>query len=367
MDKKKKPRVWNSVKMWVSKYHQITWVASSLVVIIAFATASYLIIFSNKPPVSADESEAKVVEITPEEIIEAPKYYSPLTGELVANESDLTLPVTGIMIENSPESRPQSGLKNSGIVFEAIAEAGITRFLVLYQNEKPQMIGPVRSLRLYDVDWAAAFNASIGHVGGSAGALTEVRNGQYRDIDQFFNESTYWRATDKYAPHNVYTSFEKLDALNKAKGYTSSIFNGFTRTTTPMGTTAATKIYVTISSSLFNSSYIYNETTKTYDRSQAGEPHLDREDGQISPSSVVVMKVDETTVLEDGYREKITTIGTGDVTIFQNGTITNGKWNKTSLTSQITFTTDDGVDIPLVPGQTWITAIPNDTGKVIWQ
>jgi hypothetical protein len=52
------------------------------------------------------------------------------------------------MIENSPDARPQSGIKNSGVVFEAIAEGGITRFMVLYQQEKPSLIGPVRSVRI---------------------------------------------------------------------------------------------------------------------------------------------------------------------------------------------------------------------------
>jgi hypothetical protein len=301
-------------------------------------------------------------------IVVIPKYYSPLTGKLINKESDTILPVTGIMIENSPESRPQSGLKNSGVVFEAIAEGGITRFLVLYQSEKPQLIGPVRSLRLYDVDWAAPFNASIGHVGGSAAALSEVRNGNYRDIDQFFNYQYYWRSTDRYAPHNVYTSFEKLDALNTAKNYTSSTFQGFTRVDAkiPEVPTAST-VNVIISSALFNSSYTYNKTTNSYDRSQGGEAHMDREDGQISPSSVIVMNVDESSVFEDGWRENINTIGEGVVTIFQNGTFTKGTWHKTSKTSQLTFTDETGKDIPLIRGQTWLTAIPNNGGSVSWQ
>ncbi len=300
--------------------------------------------------------------------IDKPKYYSTLTGTLSGDKNAATQVVTGVMIENSPNARPQSGLKNSGVVFEAIAEGGITRFLVLYQQEKPQTIGPVRSLRLYDIDWLDAFDGSIAHVGGSAGALQEIRNGQHRDLDQFFNSNYYHRASDRYAPHNVYTSFEKLDALNSAKGYTTSNFEGFKRTDgKPVKKPDATSIDIAVSGPLYNSSYTYDKKTNKYARSQAGAPHTDREDGQITPSVVIALKVDEETILEDGYRESIVTIGSGDAVIFQNGTAITAKWYKATTKSQISFTDEEGNEIALVRGQTWITAVPNGSGDVQWQ
>jgi len=311
--------------------------------------------------------EAIAVE-TPEPEPEPIIYYSPLTGNIVKDEAASKQPATAIMIENSPDARPQSGLKDSGIVFEAIAEGGITRFLVIYQEQKPGLVGPVRSLRMYYVDWLAAFNASVAHVGGSAAALTEIRNGTYRDIDQFFNPGTYWRATDRYAPHNVYTNFERLDALNKAKGYTSSSFTGFTREDSqPAETPDATRINVTVSSQLYNSSYTYDAKTNTYHRSQGGAAHLDRESGQISPSVVIAMEVSEQRVFEDGWREQINSVGKGTATIFQNGTAKEVTWQKKSRKEQITFTDAAGKDVPLARGQTWITAVPKSSGAVSWQ
>ena len=356
---------WARLCQWISRHRKIVLIVSSIIIVCLGGITSYIIL-SKKPTVVTTVKTTTVKKIAPVPI----KYYSPLTGLLIANgtETSAQAPVTGIMIENSPDARPQSGLKNSGVVFEAIAEGGITRFLVLYQQEKPQMIGPVRSLRLYDIDWLAAFNASIGHVGGSLYALNEIRNGSYRDIDEFFNSDSYWRATDRYAPHNVYTSFDRLDILNAAKGYTASNFTGFTRIDGKASAKpTATNIAITISSYLYNSTYLYDATTNTYARSQAGEPHLDRESGQITPSVVIAMRVDETTVLQDGYRESITTIGSGDATIFQNGVAISATWEKTSKTSQITFTDATGKDIPLVRGQTWIAAVPNNEGDVTWQ
>ena len=352
---------WSRFKLWFKKHRKVILISGGVVLALLGSITVYMLI-TQKPA-----SKTQVSKITVQQK-PAIKYYSPLTGNLVASEAVTKYPVTGIMIENSPEARPQSGLKDSGIVFEAIAEGGITRFLVLYQEQKPQMIGPVRSLRLYDIDWLAPFDAGICHVGGSAAALSEIRNGSYRDLDQFFNSAYYWRATDRYAPHNVYTSFDKLDALNAAKGYTTSTFTGFSRTDgKAVKKPDATNIDVTMSSALFNSSYIYDAKTNTYTRSQGGEPHLDRESGQITPSVVIAMRVDESTVFEDGWRESIVTTGSGAAIIFQNGTAINATWSKPTQADQVTFTDSAGVTVPLVRGQTWISAIPNNGGDVSWK
>lgn len=363
MNEESKPKLKPRLKAWVRKHRTLLLCIGGFI-FISGATAAAFVFFYQKPV----EVAKTVVEAKEEPKPEPVKYYSPLTGNLVTDEAATKQPVTAIMIENSPDARPQSGLKDSGVVFEAIAEGGITRFLAIYQEQKPQLIGPVRSVRMYYVDWLAAFDASVAHIGGSAAALAEVRNGNYRDIDQFFNAGSYWRASDRYAPHNVYTSFAKLDALNAAKGYTSSTFAGFSRVDgKPSATPNATQVNVTISSATYNSSYIYDAATNTYVRSQAGAPHLDRESGQISPSVVIAMKVDESTVFEDGYRQSINAVGSGSAVIFQNGTAQEVTWNKASRTSQIVFTDAAGKDVSLIRGQTWISAVPNAHGGVTWQ
>jgi hypothetical protein len=309
------------------------------------------------------------------------KYYSPLTGSEVADLAATKRTVTGIMIENSPDARPQSGLKDSGVVYEAVAEAGITRFLALYQEQQPGLVGPVRSVRPYYIDWAAPFDASIAHIGGSYNALNTIRNGQYRDLDQFFNSGAFYRAGDRVAPHNVYTTFDRLNTLNAAKGYTSSTFEGFVRVPIPKKTTAkpktkakpapalaaATAIQVTISAyGLYNSTYAYDKTNNVYLRNEYGSPHLDREAGQITPRVVIVIKVPTVIGFEDGYREQMQTIGSGTGYVFQDGTVEAITWKKSATKDQIHFLDAQNKDVPLERGQTWIAAIATDK-TVAWQ
>lgn len=332
-------------------------------VALAITTGILIYLYITSSNIKPQES-APIAKAAPPPV----KYYSPLTGLEVPDEATTKKQVRAVIIENSPDARPQSGLKDSGVIFEAIAEGGITRFLVLYQESSPALIGPVRSVRPYYVDWLAAFDATVSHVGGSANALEEVRNGEYKDIDQFFNGDYYWRAADRYAPHNVYTSTDKLNELNQEKGYTSSSFTGFMRKTTegPTSTINATLIDIDISYSLFNVHYEWDQSTNSYIRSEGGELHTDRESGQIQPKVVIVMKVPTQLGFEDGYREQMATIGSGDATIFQDGTVTQAKWEKTDKKSQITFKDADGKIIELNPGQTWISVIAPEK-EVTWQ
>ena len=117
----------------------------------------------------------KLAEATADEI-----YYSPLTGVETNNKEIKDAATTCVMIENSTDARPQSGLNQAGIVYEAIAEGGITRFMAVFQEAKPGLVGPIRSARKSFVDLAKQYQCTYLHVGGATNAINELKNG-YRD------------------------------------------------------------------------------------------------------------------------------------------------------------------------------------------
>lgn len=345
-------------KKWLKKHWiVVSIVFAAIIIASAFVHSIMSIKYDASAPISSSNPKPKPAE----------KYYSALSGQEVPDESAIKDPVTAVMIENSLEARPQSGLKQAEVVYEAVAEGGITRFMALYQQNKPELIGPVRSLRLYYLDWAAPFQASIAHVGGSRNALAEVKNGSYRDIDQYSNADTYWRSTDRYAPHNMYTSFERIDAINKSKGYEKSIFASFKRSSDkPSETPNASSIVVNFSGPLYNTSYAYNTETNSYLRNLAGEPHNDKEHGQITPKVVIVLQVDTQTREGDSSNEDIVTSGSGQAHVFQNGTVQEAIWQKSGRSSPLELVDTEGESIKLNRGQTWISAITN-RGSVSWQ
>ncbi|MEO8862964.1 MAG: DUF3048 domain-containing protein, partial [Candidatus Saccharimonadales bacterium] len=267
-------------------------------------------------------------------------------------------PVTAVMIENSPDARPQSGLKDAGVVFEAVAEGGITRFLTLFQEAQPDYIGPVRSVRPYYLSWLEAFDAPVAHAGGSPVALAKLRADGVMDLDQFANGGSYHRVSNRYAPHNLYTSMAELLALSKSKGKTSSTFTGFARKAEkPLATPTASAIDFSISGPLYNPHYDYDAATNSYRRSLAGKPHVDERSGvQITPKVVIAIVVGQS-IDPDRVHTAYATLGSGKAYIFQDGGVTEGTWSKASDKEQIVFGNANGSPLALNPGNTWISVV----------
>src|SRR3990167_5252712 len=122
----------------------------------------------------------------------------------------------GVMIENHVDARPAIGLSRVDVIYEAVAEGGITRFLAVFLCQDAGDIAPVRSARTYFLDWVSEYDALYAHVGGAntpgpANALGQIRDYGIMDMDQFgLGFPTYWRGTDKLAPHNVHSTTKKL-------------------------------------------------------------------------------------------------------------------------------------------------------------
>ena len=322
-------------------------------------------------------------------------HYSTLSGEQIADEKLKTSPVFCVQIPNGMDGpRPQVGLHEAPIIFEAIAEAGITRFAAIFQNSKSATIGPIRSLRLYYLEWDTPFDCTVVHAGGAWDALQAVKNG-YRDLTE--SRTYMWRDYSGYiAPNNLFTSPQLLTQFNQEHGFNNSNPTGFARIKpkqaakiakqnlqksqktekpTPLVTNIALKFGWNPD---FNVNYTYNTETNSYARAYAnGSAHLSYNcpngamkpkqacgaPTQLAPKVVIAMLVEQHTA-SDGYHQDITAIGSGTAYIFQNGTAIKGTWSKASRNAQIKFQDTDGKTIALTPGQTWISAIPNHSGSV---
>lgn len=334
--------------------------------------------------------------------------YSTFTGLEISDASLNTSPTFCIQIPNGSTdgARPQAGLAEAGVVFEAIAESGITRFAAIFQNPTSSTIGPVRSLRPYYLDWDTPFNCTVTHAGGSDEALAAIARGGQRNLDE---SNTYmWRENGTGRSwNNLFTSPADLLAFNTSKGYNTSNPQNFPRLTpaeaaaiasnnlnpatcaedmdcvTAEQATLATRLNIKFGNLVnYNTVYTYSPETNTYLRSyQSGDAHLvyqcpagltrpitKTECGnlvQITPSAVVAMMVQEST-MADHYHENINTISSGTAYIFQNGAVVKGTWSKTSQSSQILFKDSAGEVIRFAPGQLWIAAVPQ-FGSVSWE
>ena len=86
------------------------------------------------------------------------------------------------------------------------------------------------------------------------------------------------------------------------------------------------------------------------------ELNKDGSEVQIAPK-VLVALVMPYSLESDGYHSDYQTIGSGPMTVFEDGTAIQGTWSKSSATSQFVFTDSNGQPLKLNAGQTWISAL----------
>ena len=154
----------------------------------------------------------------------------PLTG-LPTKPAYADRPAVAVVIDNfDPDARPQAGLNRASVVFETIAEGGITRLMAIYLEKDAPIVGPVRSARIYFDAWAAGMHAVYGHAGGNNDALAQIpKIKALADVDGLapaaanpFPWDLFWRSSDRVAPHNFYTASSYLRDFAQATGRVSA-------------------------------------------------------------------------------------------------------------------------------------------------
>jgi len=272
--------------------------------------------------------------------------------------------ILAVVIENHPDARPQSGLDKASIVYETLAEGGITRFLAIFQENEASEIGPVRSARIYFLDWVLEYDALFAHVGGNTSALDLIGPLNIQDINQFWNSQYFWRDNSRYAPHNVYTTTDKLrSAGERARYSSSSSFAGYTfkEDKELEKRPQSAQFTVSFSGGAFDPAYTYDRDTNTWLRSQVGIPFEDKNTGQqISPKNVIVefANFSYTINYKGEHTTKIGTVGGGRALFYIDGEQVEGTWQKTGRKAKTIFKDTLGNAIKLNPGQTWIEVVP---------
>lgn len=279
-----------------------------------------------------------------------------------------------IIIENHPEARPQVGLNEASIIYEAITEGGITRFMAVFGPRDTSKVGPVRSARTFFVDWASEFDAFLAHVGGNLDALDKIKTDGILDLDQFaLGETAYWRepAAGIAIEHTMFTDTKKLYAAAKQKGWPASgDFEAlsFKEAKSDLSQDLTQRISIDFSEPQYRVVWDFDSESDTYLRTIGGYPHRDRNTGdRLATSNIIVQEMERweaiTTINEQGWAMQ--TIGTGRAKIFREGQLIEGTWKKTSRTDRTLFYDNEGKEIKFIPGQFWIEIAPPEVfGKI---
>ena len=309
------------------------------------------------------------------------------TGRPALARGALTQRPIMAMLDNHPDAYPQTGLDEAAVVFEALAEYGVTRYMAVYAPEFASIqgnIGPVRSARIYFVQWAMGFRAIYAHAGGSPAGLERLaadNNTLVIDIDfvdledkGFFDFSR--RDNNRRAPHNLYTSQAGVERYLSERiadggatdvsevGFLYAPENGALGAANPASSINYFFLYRDDPAG-----WNYDPTTNDYFRTRRNRPHTDAVSGeQLSFKSVVVMQVEEAPIPGDPKgRIDYDVVGEGAAVVFANGGRTDATWRKESEEMPLRFYDAAGEEIVFPAGPLWIAALPSLANLTVGQ
>jgi hypothetical protein len=299
---------------------------------------------------------------------------APLTGLLVSPTAARQHPIA-VMIDDHPAAIPQSGFNSAAIVWQAPAEGGVPRYMLIFQDKIAGTIGPVRSARQYFIEWAAEWRAMYVHAGGSPGALATLRqsgNGSLVwNAEDFRWEGRYlWRIKTRFAPHNVYTDGKHLRALAVVLKVPDGpirpnwTFRWQSIETDRPATGTVTVVYLQGSSEYERITYRYDPLTNRYLRFINGSkrPQVDVANGKVvAPTNVVILRM-HFGLLGGPHPEKgrleASDVGTGPAWISTGGITIKGTWSKASKGAPTRLFGPDGRPVVLNAGQTFVQVMP---------
>lgn len=298
--------------------------------------------------------------------VEQPAIRHALTGAPLA-EADGAHRIFAVMVENSADAWPLSGVEEAFLAIEAPAEADIPRFVAFYADDQPAVdtIGPVRSARRYYLDWVAEFSALYAHVGGSPAALAAIPSlTSITNFDEFFNGSFFWRAKDRYAPHNAYTSTDLLVRGAEAKEL-AAVQVAPWRFVVPaeIGASGVRMDVDWMEGTTYDLSWRMREDGQ-YVRYRGERPVLAADGDEYVVANVIALETDIRVVDAVG-RKEVVTIGEGAAVALVAGEKIDARWRKESAEERLRFyRADNGEEIVFAPGKTWIGVLPTDLTAV---
>lgn len=283
-----------------------------------------------------------------------PEPVAPETGLPDPGGQSLTRPALWVKIENTPPARPQAGLSAADVVYEQETEGGVTRFVALFNSQIPDVIGPVRSVRVMDPDTVSPLGGIFVYSGGIPETVALIDAAPVNAVEETKAGDAMFRDVNKSAPHNLYGHGPALLALGGQPVPPPPLFQ-YLRSGDTFAGDPVDSMTVNYQSG-YGVSYTHDAASNTWRRVVDGAAFVDASGQQIAPANVIVQFVQ---CCVDGYEgARYETVGSGEAWVFSAGKLIRGGWRRDQASQTTQFTAAFGVPVRLTPGRTWVEYVP---------
>lgn len=350
------------------------------ILVIMIISIFLVIIYLNKDKTNLNKTESKqTTEVEKKKLS-------------IVDEDSNKRPIA-VMLDNNIGNELHAGLQESYINYEIIVEGGLTRIMAIFKDKDVSLIGPVRSSRHYFLDYSLESDCIYTHYGWSPYAEKDIPALGVNNINGLYDDDPFWRDKSIAAPHNVFTTTDKIYAYATNKNYKTTTDDWkllkYSTDEVDLSTPIETKTEVneetgkkekvniqnpelivanSISipySNYQTRSYTYDSTRKVYLRYMNEKPHLDKTTKQqLYYKNIIIMKVSNSQLDSDG-RQDLQTTGTGEGYYITNGYALPITWTKSSRSAKTKYTYSDGTEVKVNDGNTFIQIEPSKYSPTI--
>jgi hypothetical protein len=311
-------------------------------------------------------------------IVKTYTYLNPLNGEMYQTETEpafLKNRPLGVMVNNALPARPQVGLESADLVYEIIAEGGITRFLAFFLSDLPETVGPIRSTREYYLTLVKEIgDAMVMHIGFSPQARQRIDDWKVRSLGlggaSFYRDS--FGDSSLATEHTAFANANDLLAAGEKLGWGGSRKFDSWKFKEDRGKTSnlTSAQYLEISfwyKGDYTGIFKYNESENTYQRFSGFDnnenPILLKNRKNLKTVNVknVIVQFAEEKPIENDDKNRLDyiLIGQGEALFFLDGKVQKGTWKKESLESRTKFYLENNEEVEFNRGKIWVSVVPS--------
>lgn len=308
--------------------------------------------------------------VAPTTTLPPPTY--PLTGLPAGTSAQQHAPAVVVKIDNVGVARPQTGIDQADVVFDAEVEGGLSRLAAVFQSHYPTTVGPVRSGRLTDEGVADDLNHPVLVFAGTNAIFMPILKAQPLTLVTQSDHPGQFQRIGNNVPHNLFSNVAALGSLSTTHTSPAPLFTYLQGGQTFGGAGVTPASAVSIGFPAATAGWTWDAATKLWLRSQDGGPDVVANGQRIVTANVVIYFVSyissgiasgegvPNAVIPEGIQT-----GTGPAWIFSAGKLVKGTWNRPNLTTPATYTDSSGAPIALTPGTTWVELAQKGTVPTI--
>lgn len=344
---------------------------------IAIIVLIFIMLFSacgGKPSPTPTEEPTPTPEPSPSPSVSVNPYINPLTGLPTEKDISRNRPYA-IMVNDLKEALPQCGVGSADIIYEVVAEGGITRMVAVFQDaERVGNVGSVRSTRTYYLDIAQGLDAILLHAGASTYAYDALNTRDIAHVDGIYDTTIFYRDPNRMSSgyeHSLFTSGELITEnigkfglrLTHEEDYACNMVFGSPSSLSGTGAESISVKYSYYKMGEFS----YNDEDGLYYICQFDEPYVDGDtDKQVAVKNVLVLFANHTSIPNDELKRiEVDLVGTGSGIYAAEGRSIEINWSKSSYDSQFEYTLKDGSPITFAPGTSYINIVESGDNVTI--